>query len=57
MMNLLPKDFCTICGTQARLSYHCSQCGKGACNKPDCIKHISRVDQCRVPGRGQQYVE
>jgi len=57
MMKMLPKDFCTICGIQTRLSYHCSRCGKGACNKPDCIKFIRRLDQCRVPAKGYQYVE
>jgi len=52
MMKLLPKGLCTICGAQTVLSNHCPRCKKGACNKPDCIKHISRVDQCRAPARG-----
>jgi len=50
MMKLLPKGLCTICGAQTALSNHCPRCKKGACNKPECIKHISRVDQCQVPG-------
>ena len=50
MMKLLPKGLCTICGAQTVLSNHCPRCKKGACNKPDCIKFISRVDQCHVPG-------
>ena len=48
MMKLLPKGLCTICGTQAKLPNQCRRCKKGACEKPECAKHIRRVDQCRA---------
>jgi len=52
MMKLLPKGSCTICGAQARLPNQCPRCRKGACEKDDCAKFISRVDLCRVPAKG-----
>ena len=57
MMDRLPLGECTICGVQARLPHQCPRCRKGACEKPECAKHIRRVDQCRAAARAQQYVE
>ena len=57
MMKMLPEGLCTICGVLAKLPNQCRRCRKGACEKPECAKHIRRVEQCRAAARGQQYVE